>query len=73
VNKIHEAAKSLLGIINDILDFSKAEADRLLLENRRFRLEDVAASSLSLLRQRAHEKNVELLFDVPDEHLLGDH
>jgi len=73
VNKIHEAAKSLLGIINDILDFSKAEADRLLLENRRFRLEDVAASSVSLLRQRAHEKNVELLFDVPDRRLLGDH
>ena len=72
VGKIHEAARSLLGIINDILDFSKVEADKLVLEDRRFRLEDVAGNSLSLLRQKAHEKDIELLFDVSDGRLLGD-
>ena len=72
VNKIHEAARSLLGIINDILDFSKVEAGKLELELGRFRIEDVAGQSLSLLRQRAHEKDIELLFDVTDSGLLGE-
>ena len=72
VSKIHEAAKSLLGIINDILDFSKVEAGKLELEEGRFRIEDVAGHSLSLVRQRAHEKDLELLFDVSDPRLLGE-
>ena len=72
VGKIHNAAKSLLGIINDILDFSKVEAGKLELEEGRFRLEDVAGNALSLLRQRAHEKDIELLFDVTDPRLLGE-
>jgi len=72
VNKIHDAARSLLGIINDILDFSKVEAGKLELELGRFRIEDVAGQSLSLLRQRAHEKDIELLFDVTESRLLGE-
>jgi signal transduction histidine kinase/HPt (histidine-containing phosphotransfer) domain-containing protein/FixJ family two-component response regulator len=72
VNKIHTAANSLLGIINDILDFSKVEAGKLSLENMPFRLEDVVANSLTLIRQRASEKGIELLFDVRDPQLLGD-
>ncbi|MEO7940460.1 MAG: response regulator, partial [Burkholderiaceae bacterium] len=72
VNKIHEAAQSLLAIINDILDFSKVEAGKLELEVGRFRVEDVAGQSLSLLRQRAHEKDIELLFDVTQSNLLGE-
>jgi signal transduction histidine kinase/CheY-like chemotaxis protein len=72
VNKIHNAAKSLLAIINDILDFSKVEAGKLELEEGRFRVEDVAGNSLSLLRQRAHEKDIELLFDVSHPRLLGE-
>ncbi|MEO8857920.1 MAG: response regulator [Burkholderiaceae bacterium] len=72
VNKIHDAAQSLLGIINDILDFSKVEAGRLELDAGRFRIEDVAGNSLSLLRQRAHEKDIELLFDVTEPRLLGE-
>jgi len=72
VSKIHDAARSLLGIINDILDFSKVEAGKLELEEGRFRIEDVAGQSLSLLRQRAHEKDIELLFDVTESRLLGE-
>ncbi len=72
VTKIHDAAKSLLGIINDILDFSKVEAGKLELDEGRFRIEDVAGNSLSLLRQRAHEKDIELLFDVTESRLLGE-
>ena len=72
IEKVHTAAKSLLGIINDILDFSKVEAGKLELEKSRFILEDVAGNALSLLRQRAHEKEIELLFDTTDPLLLGE-
>lgn len=74
IDKVHSAARSLLGIINDILDFSKVEAGKLELEleQARFVLEEVVGNSLSLLRQRAHEKEIELLFDITDPLLLGD-
>ncbi|MDD2916178.1 MAG: ATP-binding protein, partial [Gallionella sp.] len=72
IDKAHTAAKSLLGIINNILDFSKVEAGKLELEQTRFVLEDVVGNSLSLLRQPAHEKEIELLFDITDPWLLGD-
>lgn len=72
IDKVHSAAKSLLGIINDILDFSKVEAGKMELEQARFILEEVAGNSLSLLRQRAHEKEIELLFDISDPGLLGE-
>lgn len=71
IEKVHSAAKSLLGIINDILDFSKVEAGKLELEQTRFVLEDVAGNALSLLRHRAREKEIELLFDIADPLLLG--
>jgi signal transduction histidine kinase/CheY-like chemotaxis protein len=70
INKVHNAAKSLLGIINDILDFSKIEAGKLELEQARFRLEDVVGNSLTMLRQAAHEKEIELLLDLSEPILL---
>ena len=72
VNKIHAAAKSLLGVINDILDFSKVEAGRMELEHGRFRIEDVARQSLLLVRQPAQEKGIELLYAVSGPELAGD-
>jgi len=72
LSKIHIAARSLLGIINDILDFSKVEAGKLELEIRRFRLEDVASHAIALLRQRAQEKEIELLLDIAEPRLLGE-
>ena len=71
INNVHDAAKSLLGIINDILDFSKVEARKIELEESSFRLEDVINNSISLVRQRAQEKEIELLFAVDDLQLLG--
>jgi two-component system, sensor histidine kinase and response regulator len=77
VNKIHTAAKSLLGIINDILDFSKIEAGKLTLERLPFNLQQTVANSLLLVRQRAMEKEVELLLEtdprlVREPMLVGD-
>ncbi|MBF0262203.1 MAG: response regulator [Magnetococcales bacterium] len=72
VQQIHTAAKSLLGIINDILDFSKVEAGRLELDQVHFRVEDVVGQSVSFLRQRAQENEIELLVDFKDAWLLSD-
>ena len=71
IGNVHIAARSLLGVLNDILDFSKVEAGKLELEQSNFRLEDVVSNALSLLRQRAHEKEIELIFDISEPSLLG--
>jgi CheY-like chemotaxis protein len=77
VSKIHEAAKSLLGVINDILDFSKIEANRMELERIPFDLQQTLSNSLVLVRQRALEREIELLLDidqalVAEPHIVGD-
>ena len=75
VGKVHAAGTSLLGIINDILDFSKIEAGRLDLETTSFRLDDVIATVTTVTGQKAHEKGLEFLADVPSsvpQNLRGD-
>jgi len=71
ITEVQNAGKLLLGIINDILDFSKVEAGKIELEESHFVLEEVISNSLSLLRHRAHEKEIELLFSVTAPLLLG--
>ncbi len=58
LDKIHRAARSLLGIINDILDFSKIEAGKLAIEHTPFRLGDVLENVASLMGMKAGEKGV---------------
>ena len=72
VNKIQKASQSLLGVVNDILDFSKIEAGKLVFETTAFRLEDVVANAVGLVRQSAQEKEMELLLDITSRQLLGD-
>jgi len=72
ISKAHGAAKMLMNIINDILDFSKIEAGKLKLEQSRFLVDEVVSNALTLLLQRAQEKEIELLFDVGDPHVLGE-
>jgi PAS domain S-box-containing protein len=75
VSKIHRAALALLGIINDILDFSKIEAGRLEVEAVPFFLDDVLANVASVTSQKAADKGLEYLFNVPPSiprRLVGD-
>ena len=69
------SAESLLKIINSILDFSKIEARKLELERIEFDLRDVLETCVKSLAWQAHEKQLELLYevrsDVP-EALFGD-
>ena len=75
VSKVHNAGTSLLGIINDILDFSKIEAGKLDLETTQFQLDDVISTVTTVTGQKANEKGLEYLADVPGsvpQNLIGD-
>ncbi len=75
ISKVHNAGTSLLSIINDILDFSKIEAGKLDIEDTDFTLDDVISSVTTLTGQKAHEKGLEFLADVPStvpQYLIGD-
>jgi signal transduction histidine kinase len=69
------SAEALLSIINDILDFSKIEAGKLELEIIPFRLSEDLDESMKALSFRAHQKGLELVYEispeVPDA-LVGD-
>jgi signal transduction histidine kinase/DNA-binding response OmpR family regulator/HPt (histidine-containing phosphotransfer) domain-containing protein len=75
LEKVGQAANTLMGIINDVLDFSKIEAGRLDIESVDFRLESVFDGLRNMIGLRAQEKGLEFLFDVgadvPDA-LVGD-
>ncbi len=64
VSKIHSSGVSLLELINSILDFSKIEAGKLELEASTFRIDSVLDNLLTLVAHRAHDKGLELLFDI---------
>jgi PAS domain S-box-containing protein len=76
LNKSKSSAHHLLAVINDILDISKIEADRLTLETISFKFGEVLENLLSMIGQKAEEKQLKLLVDlapeVPRLTLLGD-
>ncbi|OGQ87012.1 MAG: hypothetical protein A2512_06400 [Deltaproteobacteria bacterium RIFOXYD12_FULL_56_24] len=75
VRKIKESGVSLLSIINSILDFSKIEANKLEIDRSVFSLDDVLASVIAVVEQKAVNKNIELLLDISPEipwQLFGD-
>ncbi len=71
LQKVQRASHNLLGVINDILDFSKIEAGRVELDPVDFVLEETLDNCLTLLKQRAEEKGIELLCTYEDRFLLG--
>ena len=75
VSKIHNAGTSLLTVINDILDFSKVEAGRLDIETIPFTLDHVIQQVAVVTGEKAHDKGLEFLVNVPrgsPQNLLGD-
>ncbi|MBZ5619934.1 MAG: response regulator [Acidobacteriia bacterium] len=72
---VKSSADALLTIINDILDFSKIEAGKLDLEVIAFNLRECVEETLRLLELRAHQKGLDLRFDIgPDvpQYVVGD-
>ena len=72
---VQGSANSLLNIINDILDFSKLEARKVTLQRVEFDLESLVGDTVKALAFPAHEKGLELTYqvqrDVPGR-LVGD-
>jgi signal transduction histidine kinase len=69
------SAESLLSIINDILDFSKIEAGKMDLERIPFDLRESLGETMKALGIRAHQKGLELVYEVQQdvpEPLVGD-
>ena len=69
------SAEALLSLINDILDFSKIEAKKLDLEKVAFSLPDGMGDAMKTLAFRAHQKELELLYEIAPnvpEQLIGD-
>ncbi|QTN27544.1 response regulator [Rhodoferax sp. AJA081-3] len=67
LQKVQQSGQHLLGIINDILDLSKVEAGKLDLEIGEFSLEQVLAKVANLIDDKAADKGLELLFDIPHD------
>ncbi len=61
---VKESAEALLGLLNDILDLAKIEAGKLELEPIDFQLRDSLGDALKALAIRAHQKGLELAFEV---------
>jgi two-component system, sensor histidine kinase and response regulator len=58
---------SLLRVINDILDFSKIESGKLELCPAAFNLQDTVGDAMKALALRAHQKGLELTFQIASE------
>ena len=75
LNMVKTSADSLLTVINEILDFSKIEAGKFELEAIDFNFADSLAQRMKTLAQRAHQKGLELAYEVQPvvpEVLIGD-
>jgi two-component system sensor histidine kinase/response regulator len=75
LNMAKSSADALLTLINDILDYSKIEAGKLEIDAIEFQLEDSLGETMKTLGLRAHQKGLELAYDIdPDvpDALLGD-
>ena len=67
IQTMRSVSTSLLGIINDILDFSKIEAGKLELENRPFNLVQVLDDQISVFRESAKQKNIDLRLSISSD------
>ena len=61
---VKSSGEALLVVINDILDFSKIEAGKMEIEAVPFDLYDCAGQVMKTLAVRAHQKGVELAFEI---------
>ncbi|MCA1723531.1 MAG: response regulator [Thermomicrobia bacterium] len=66
LTNIRTAGEHLLGLINDILDLSKIEAGRMELDLEELDLPHILASSVTIVKEKAHTNGVHLSVDAGD-------
>ncbi|MBR4344901.1 MAG: response regulator [Lachnospiraceae bacterium] len=64
---IKTSGKMLLMLVNDVLDFSKIEAGKLEINENRFRMSDMLHDVISLVKERADEKSLEIKTEINGE------
>ncbi|MBR3538804.1 MAG: response regulator [Eubacterium sp.] len=64
---IKTSGKMLLMLVNDVLDFSKIEAGKLEIHETHFMMSDMLYDVLSLVKERADEKQLSLATELDDE------
>jgi len=67
---VRTSANRLLDVVNEILDFSKIESGSFEMEHIPFSLVDVIGNSLNILAFKAHDKGLQLTYEI--EHGLID-
>ncbi len=67
LERIDNAAKSLLHVINDILDFSKIEAEKMDINPTSFRLETMFSSIRDILLPKCAEKSLVFTYTVDEQ------
>jgi PAS domain S-box-containing protein len=75
LQSIKYSSENLLVLINDILDLSKIEAGKLSIEKTDFNLKYLLEQSIHLVKVKAIEKNIKLIFNLDErvpENLIGD-
>ena len=75
VEIFQRAGNNLLTIINDILDLSKVESGNVTLEQIPFDLQEVVSRAIELIRIKAHEKGLDVIFEIAPQvprYLVGD-
>jgi signal transduction histidine kinase/ActR/RegA family two-component response regulator len=75
IQTIIKSGDNLLVIINDILDFSRIEAGKVTFERSPFVLDDILHSAVNIMKARACEKDIRLMYHIDDkipDTLLGD-
>ncbi len=63
IKEIHSSGKHLLSLINDILDFNKIKSSNFEIDLRPVLLENVISSAINLVKGKANEKNLKLIFE----------
>ncbi len=64
---IKTSGNMLLMLVNDVLDFSKIEAGKLEINENRFFMSDMLHDVISLVKERADEKGLEIKTELTDE------